>query len=158
MVTVTVSGIVMAGMLSAYTFLGRNLVRLSSLEEFDNRGRQVLVLFNRDVNAATQITSATEKGVSFTLPDGTGVKTVTYSWNDSVKTFSRIDGANTVILLRDVSALSFSYFDRGGSTSNNPIFIKQVELVLTGDIGTSGLTRKVASARQILASKPLLED
>lgn len=157
MVTVGLAAIVMAGMLNAYTFLGRNLTGLSRLEKFDGKSQRLLVLFGRDVGAATAVTSASTTAVTFILPSGA----VSYAWDSGAQTFTRTAGGASETLLGDVIAAEFKYYSRDGDLNPTAISVKQVQLTLTGALGTDKnskyVTRSVATATLPLASKALLQ-
>ena len=58
MVVTVISGIVFAGVLSAYIFLGRGLMRQGNEEQLESRSRQALYDFTQDMSAASAVISA----------------------------------------------------------------------------------------------------
>jgi len=86
LVGATLSAAVMAGVLSSYIYIGRNLARLANQQTLETEGRRTLANFSRDVRMASELTdtanlSATR--VSFTLPVANGTQTVTYYYNST---------------------------------------------------------------------------
>ena len=173
-----ISSFVFAGVLSAYIFLGRGLMRQSNAESLESRSRLALYYFTLDVSTASSIT-AVNPGTQVTgtqmILVAAGSGTVTYScdWSQGASkgTLQRQVGSNTpLVLLTNLTGITFSYFDMGGSTvtvpSTTPSYsqlnIKQVMLSFTSSAGyaasgaQSNLT--VVSPRVIMKNKPLIED
>ena len=167
LVGATLSAAVMAGVLSSYIYIGRNLARLANQQTLETEGRRTLANFSRDVRMASELTdtanlSATR--VSFTLPVASGNNTVTYYYNstaaDVVVTISGTnvtmransltrcvyDGSTvaSLTLLRNITAngVTLRYYDaadREYTTYTNYLpGIKQVTLEFSTQLGTSG--------------------
>jgi len=84
LVGATLSAAVMAGVLSSYIYIGRNLARLANQQTLETEGRRTLANFSRDVRMASELTdtanlSATR--VSFTVPTANSTNTITYYYN-----------------------------------------------------------------------------
>lgn len=67
-VSIALSAVVFAGILSGFTFLGRNLTRLVNSQEQDARSRRAVYLFSQDISGAIQISEASSSKVVVVLP------------------------------------------------------------------------------------------
>jgi type II secretory pathway pseudopilin PulG len=67
-VSVALSAIIFAGILSGFTFLGRNLTRLVNSQEQDARSRRAFYVFSQDISGAIQISEATPSKIAVILP------------------------------------------------------------------------------------------
>lgn len=186
LVGATLSAAVMAGVLSSYLFIGRNLGRLANQQVLETEGRRTLANFSRDVRTASGLTdtanlSATR--VSLTVPAGT----VTYYHNNTAAAATvSISGTNVAMaanaltrcfydgttvtsltLLRNITSggLTFRYYDvtaREYTTYANYLTgIKQISLEFSTQLGASGngtqtKVYQVASNRLVLRNHTLL--
>ena len=85
-VGLTLSGVVMAAVLSSYLYLARGLARLANQQVLESEARRTLGYFTRDVQMASGIDttvtlSATR--VSLTVPTTSGTNTITYYYNNT---------------------------------------------------------------------------
>ena len=88
MVVTVISSFVFAGVLSAYIFLGRGLVREANSEQMESGARVAIYNFTRDVSAAQSILAQTTvppsitPQITLTIPTSTGtLNTVTYFYD-----------------------------------------------------------------------------
>jgi prepilin-type N-terminal cleavage/methylation domain-containing protein len=87
----TLSGLVLAAVLSSYIFLGKSFARLSNQQILESEARRTLATFAKDVQAATGLaavstapTSPAANRVDLTVPTGTSTThTITYYYNSS---------------------------------------------------------------------------
>jgi len=135
LVATSVSAIVMAGLLAAYLFLGRNLKRLTYFHAQESDGRRTIQQFTQDVSSAIQLNTATATSLALTRPISTGNSTVTYTWNGTVGgNFTRTqDSGPAVTMLKYVTSLTITYYDGGGNTpaGMQPYDVKNVELLFS---------------------------
>lgn len=80
--------VITSGVLSTFTFLGRNLARLTYLQELETESRRSLLSFSQDVRAASSVAAVGESTVpptydyvALVLPATTGSKAVIYFFN-----------------------------------------------------------------------------
>jgi len=89
-VAMTLSSIVMAGVLSTYLYIARTGYRTSDYTEMEAQSRRGLEVFARDVRSANSIVWNSTTSITLTVPTAT-VDTVTYvyQYNSDVGTFTR---------------------------------------------------------------------
>lgn len=142
MVSSTLGAIVVAGVLSAYTFMGRNLARVSSYQALETESRKALTYLRRDFMQAQSVktgTTPTDTQVTLVLPSGE----VSYTYNSASKTLVRqssAGGASSLSLLHNDSCecttFRFRYFtstdgsptDLISATNYVPYSIKQMQV------------------------------
>lgn len=125
MVAMSVSLIVLGGVLSAYLFLGRGLTRLINAQQQQVKSRHTLRVFSDDLGTGNKLTTSSStisSGVttaaSFVveIPKAGGATTsVTYTYNYSASGAGtlirfRADTAETTTILDNVTSLSVNYF------------------------------------------------
>jgi Tfp pilus assembly protein PilW len=184
-VGLSLSTIVMGGVLTSYLFVARAYNRtigfgMANQPTLESQGRRTLAWFAQDVQMASAVTSPSASEVTLTVPrsDG-GTKNVTYYYNSTAadvsvysvtvlaNSIARIDRNTNTSLTLHTSLLTcvFSYYD----TTNNPYTtyvnylpgIKQISFVFTAQAGSSvnsTLTQvyRVASPKLLLRNKALL--
>jgi Tfp pilus assembly protein PilW len=178
MMVTFISSFVFAGVLSAYIFLGRGLMRQANEEGLESRSRLALYYFAQDVASATGIT-AENPGVqvsgtqmTLTVPgSGTIVYSCDWSQGSSNGVLTRQVGSGPVLtLLTNLSSISFGYYDMGGNNVSVPTTapnytqfnIKQISMSFTSTAGypnsgaQSNLT--MVSPRVIMKNKGMLRD
>ncbi len=177
MIGTSLSAVVMAGMLSAYLFLAKNLTRLNTTEQFDRHSQRAVTLFSRDVSTATKIVSFSSVTVSgmttatvvMNVPTGS----VTYSWSGSTAapgslnravTLTATGATTTESLVDKVSSTVFTFRDGNGNATTTTFNTRQVQLTLTGALrSTAGqtettlATRMAASPNLLVASQALIQ-
>lgn len=142
MVASTLAAILMAAVLSTFTFMGRNLARLSSYQALETESRKALNYLRRDLAVAQTVkrgTTPTSSAVTLVLPAGE----VTYTYDTASRNLRRQStfGANSdLTLLRTSScecpSFAFSYFTttdgaptaQAAPSTNVPYSIKQIEV------------------------------
>ena len=185
LVGVTLSGAVMAAVLSSYIYLGRSFGRLANQQILESEARRTLAYFTKDVQAATGISGTpSASGVTLTIPTSTGTTTVAYNYNSSAGTFTRTpDGGTALVLLRyitdnDTSTaadLTIRYFDASnneytsytdyltGIRQLSLAFRTQVRLSTSGALavssasGTQTPVYRVASSRMLIRNSAMLQ-
>jgi len=180
LVGVTLSGMVMAAVLSSYIFLARNFARLSNQQVLGAEARRTLTYFSRDVQAATGISGTpSATSVTLTLPTSSGTTTVAYAYDSAAGTFTRTPAGGTALILthyitdNDASTtndLTIRYYDNSSyeyttatlSAGSYLTSIKQISLeysTQTGSSfsGTQTLVYRVASGRVLLHNNALLQ-
>ena len=176
LIGMSLSLLIMGGVLSSYVFLGRNFTRslgISSANQptLETQGRRALAYFMQDVRMASGISGTpSASSLTLTLPASSGTTTVTYAYNSTARTLTRTPASGTALilltnLLTSPSPFTFTYYDSSGnpytSFTNYLTGIKQVSMSFSSQAGNSGngtLTQvyQVASLRLILRNKQLL--
>lgn len=142
MVASTLAAVLMAAVLSTFTFMGRNLARLSSYQALEAESRKALNYLRRDFAVAQAVkrgTTPTSSTVTLVLPSGE----VTYTYNTASRNLRRQStfGANAdFTLLRnsacECTSFAFAYYTttdgdptaQTSPTTNVPYSIKQIEV------------------------------
>jgi hypothetical protein len=172
-ISMTLSAIVFAAILSGFTFLGRNLTRLVNRQDQETKSRHAFYIFSKDISVATQVAAGSNTTLSLKLPVlGGGTSTVFYSFNSTAGALTRTDSVGSTVLLTDLTAFNFNYFNGAGIqlalTPDNQtpsglsvVSVKEVELKFTSALGssTSGVRSSYASVspRLLLRNKALLQ-
>jgi type II secretory pathway pseudopilin PulG len=181
----TLSGMVMAAVLSSYVFLGKSFARLSNQQILESEARRTLATFAKDVQAATGISGTpSASAITLTLPTTSGITTVAYAYDSGAGTFTRTPaGGIALVLLRNITDndagttadLFIRYYD--GSANSNPYDngsspyttitdyasgIRQLSLQFSTQTGVSAngtrtLVYRVASSRLLLRNSALLQ-
>jgi Tfp pilus assembly protein PilW len=178
MMVTLISAFVFAGVLSAYIFLGRGLARQINEQGLESRTRLALYWLTQDVSSASAIAAqnpgsdATGDQFTLTIPGSSGTVTYHCDWSGGagLGILERVPSSgSTLVLLTNLSTISFGYYDITGSSVTVPasnslsqINIKQVYMTYTTTAGVkstgsqSNLT--VVSPRVMMKNKGLLVD
>lgn len=161
-VATCLAAFVIAAILSAYVFIGRNLTRLLNTQEQEVKSRRTLRMFTGDVSAAIRLTSATATGFSLTKPTISGNTTVSYAYSTGNGTLTRTEAGSSLTLLTGITAFSLEYFNEGGTTiTGSTQSVKSIELAFTTASGVASngtlATYRSVSPRIVLRNKATLE-
>jgi len=160
-IATTIAAIVLAAILSAYLFVGRNLSRLVNTQEQEVKSRRTLRLFTNDVSAAIRLNSATSNAFSLTKPLASGNATVTYTYASGNGTLTRVEGSSTQTLLTGITAFALEYYNEKGSSTTSAQSVKSVELSFTTAVGNASIgtlaSYATVSPRVVLRNKLPLE-
>lgn len=158
-----ITSIVFAGVLSAYIFLGRALIREGNLEILESRTRTTLYQFTQDVSTATGVAPAGMTSSSLVLYEPSAISEVIYTFNSVSGQLTRTPpgSATQTIMLNGLVSFAFGYFDSYGITTSNPNAVKQINITYTTSSGSaiagSFAHFNVVSPRVILKNKPYLQ-
>jgi prepilin-type N-terminal cleavage/methylation domain-containing protein len=174
----------MAGVLSAYLFLGRNLTRLVNLQQQSTKTRHTLRVFAQDVGAASKLTAATSTisgntttAAHFavlvpTSADGSTTKTVTYDYLSATGKLTRTDPSGALDVLTDITDFSINYYTQNQTSSGtafsatlaapaNSLSIKAIEFKFTTSVGSAAAgtqaTYSAMSPRVLLRNRTSLQ-
>lgn len=166
-VGMSLSVVIFAAILSGFTFLGRNLTRLVNTHDQEAKSRRAFHVFAKDISVATQVSSGSDVSLSLKIPDasGTTTTTVTYTYEQpsgASGTLTRTDSSGSTVLLTNLAAFDFNYFNGAGAPSSpGALGVKEVELSFTSTSGSAAngvQTRYVSmSPRLLLRNKALLQ-
>lgn len=181
LIGLSLSLMVMAAVLSSYTFLARNFTRslgvvftvtdssfnLANRPALETQGRQTLAYFAQDVRMATGISGTPSAStVTLTLPTNTGSTTVTYTYDATNQTLTRTwSGMSGQVIHYNLLGCTFRYYDISGnpytSYTNYLLGIKQLSFALTAQGGSAQnqtLTQvySVESPRLLIRNRSLL--
>ena len=169
MVSATLATLVLAGVMSAFLFIGRTGFNAGNYSEMEAQTRRALDRFATDARRATGIQWQGSQRLTFTLPTaGTATTQVTYAYDPqatgaTARTFYRVTGAagSPEILVRGVeSDFAFQRFklEQNGVTASaaaNDLETKLVQVTLRP--ARTGVTA-VASRQSTLSARYLLRN
>lgn len=172
MVSASLATLVLAGVMSAFLFIGRTGFNAGNYSEMEAQTRRALDRFATDARRATAVQWHSSRQLTFTLPTGgTGTTQVTYAYDPlsvgaTARSFYRFAGDATSaapreILVRGVdSDFAFQRFklEQNGVTANaaaNDLETKLIQVNLRPV--RSGVT-VVASSQSTLSARYLLRN
>lgn len=129
MIAMSISMVVIAALLSSYTFLGRNLVRYSNQQQLETQSRRMLQMFSQDVHMATDVPSFSANQVILRLPNGTSGTSffdVAYAYNTNAGTYS------VTLLKTDDTTGTYSYTTTATGTLTRIDYTNGALTLLTG--------------------------
>jgi hypothetical protein len=173
MVSAAISTVILAGVLTAFVFIGRSGFAASSYSELETQTRTALEIFGDDVRKATDLCTNSSQSITLWVATATNSTTlVTYAYDTDATSatyqcFYRVlgDASSTLprrILIRNVASdFAFLRFklEQSGVTDNsasNDRETKQIELSLRATrTGTTAVAanQSALSARYILRNK-----
>lgn len=172
LIAAALSSLIMAGVLSAFLFIGRTGFSASGYSEMESQLRRALDTFARDARMAGGITWHDAQSITLSVPTAGGMQPVTYAYDGGATgptagCFYRLEGnpgsaAPRRVLVREVAPdFSFSRFklEQDGVTDNTAVNdletkLVQVNLRSTRHAATVGATgQQTRSARFLLRNK-----
>lgn len=170
-VSSTLSGIILAGVLSAVLMISRSGYLLNNYIEMEKQARNALETFAVDARVTKTIAwtraSVSEPltGLTLTNPDG---DSVSYTYDAAAGTLTRVAGTRTTILVSGIQSLTFTaykYTEPGTHTAIDPTTVataslendtKMVQISLSAIRSRTSIadaTNNVVSARYVLRNK-----
>jgi Tfp pilus assembly protein PilW len=140
--------IIMAAVLSSYTFIGRSLFRLVNQQTLITQSQRAFAYLSQDVRMATGI-SGTPSASSLVLilpTNNNSTTTVTYTYSSAAGTLTRTPASGTALkLLSSLTSSTFNYYDVSGNAYTSATLIagsyltsiKQVTLSYTAQNGNN---------------------
>lgn len=164
LVALSISGLVLAGVLAAAIQIMRSGVRVTQYAEMDTQVRRAFEQLAVDLKAASAFTynAANDITVSVAESDGT-TSLFTYAWNSTTKVFYRVAGADSAAtsgrlqLMTGVSALTFSRLTTAGAAATTDNSTKRLGLAVSLVRSASGAARATATVANTytLRNKPV---
>lgn len=137
LIGMTLASVITLGVITGFTFLGRNMVRIANNSDLQSRASIASATIQQDVANADSITAVSSTGLTMVVDTGSGTDTVTYSYNASTDEITRADSANTYIVLRNVTACTFTFTDSNSNSTTTASSVKKIELDATTTAGNS---------------------
>jgi Tfp pilus assembly protein PilW len=160
----TLGTMVLAGVLSTFLMLGRSGANIANYSMMETQSRRTLEELSQDIRMGESVTWTSAQSITIKVPQEYSSLTapitydnVTYSYNSTTKTFNRVVGANTMILVRNVSSCTFERFDRVNIATTSPTATKRIKLTLVArskNQTVAAATNTILSASYILRNKP----
>jgi Tfp pilus assembly protein PilW len=176
LIGMTLAMIVMAAVLSCYTFIGRSLFRLVNQQTLITQSQRAFAYLSQDVRLASGISGTpSASSLVLILPTSTNsTTTVTYTYSSAAGTLTRTPASGVALkLLTSLTSCSFNYYDVSGnpytvgtlSAASYLSSIKQVGLTYTAQNGTNTdgtrapqtADHRSSSPRFILRNQALLQ-
>lgn len=161
LLALSLSAVVGAAVLSAYTFMARNMARLANYQRLEMEGRRTLQLLNTDARMTLIVANPTPSSVTLTVPTSTGTTAVAYAYDGTTGTLTRTYGTTApVTLLTGVRSFAFNYYDRQDAVAAVTDSIKQIDVAFATAAGNPDSAAQTqfttASARMLLQNKQLM--
>lgn len=176
LIAATLSVFVLAGVLSAFLFIGRSSFAASSYSELESEARRGLEAFAEDVRMAEDVHWTSPQSLTLMLRKAEGPLKITYAYDSELgsptyRSFYRVEGdagseAPRRELIRNL-APDFSFkrykLEQPGvidNTAGNDLETKQIQLTLRAIRSGSTVaatTNSVVSARYVLRNKRVSE-
>ncbi len=140
LIGVSLSSIVLAGVLSAFLMLGRSGMNASHYAMSEAEIRRGVEEFSQDIRMASNVEWNSTSSITLTVPNNyaTYGNKVTYAYDDSTngataQCFYRLPGnasstADKMIFVRGVSSFSFARFNRLDATASNNTETKRIQI------------------------------
>jgi len=155
----TISGVITLGVITSFTFLGRNMVRIANNSELQSRAAFASATVQKDVANTEAVVAVSSSGMTLTVDTGAGTDTITYAYDSNADEITRANSSHTYVLLRKVTATTFTFSDSNGNTTTTPTSVKKIELDATTAAGVleSGtyVTHELVSPAMIVAGSSL---
>jgi prepilin-type N-terminal cleavage/methylation domain-containing protein len=108
MISAALSGMILAGVLSAFLFLGRSGANIQNYNDMEAQARKALEVFAEDTRQASSVTWNSDVSLTM-IVDGANV---TYAYSSTSNSFTRVVGSTKTTLLTGIIP----------PTSGNPFF------------------------------------
>jgi Tfp pilus assembly protein PilW len=168
MIGAVIGTMVLAGVLSTFLMLGRSGANIANYSTMEAQARRALEELSQDIRMGESVvwpnSLSTADSVTIKVPHEYTSLTapvtyddITYSYNSTTKTFNRVIGGNTRILVRNVASCSFERFDRLNGTTTSTTATKRIKITLVArskDQTVAAATNTILSAAYILRNKP----
>ncbi|HUL51994.1 MAG TPA: prepilin-type N-terminal cleavage/methylation domain-containing protein [Opitutaceae bacterium] len=171
MVAATLSGLVVAGVLTTALQLMRSGVRITQYAEMSTQIRRGLEQLGHDLKIASAVKWNSASDLTLTLPTTGGSTTqVTYAWTSTTQALFQVPGADSTVtagrvyLVRGIPAgaggsagVTFARYDRDGNAATTDLATKRVQVILNVARTTArsaAATDTAVSALFILRNKP----
>jgi Tfp pilus assembly protein PilW len=119
LVSLSVGMLLLTAGMSLYLFSLTSMTSMSNYAELNNQSRNASDFISRDVRCSTSVASASTNQLVLSAPDGTNV---TYAFDASGGTLIRTKGGDGRKLLKGVSSLTFSLYQRPVSNATYNTF------------------------------------
>ncbi len=155
----SLAAVITLGVISAFTFLGRNMVRIANNSDLQSRAAIASATVQKDVANAAAVIAVSATSLTLTVNTGAGTDTVTYAYDANADEVTRADSNQTFVLLRKATACSFTYTDANGNATTTASSVKKIEFDATTvsgvyDSGTY-VTHQLVSPAMIVAGTGL---
>lgn len=162
MIGAALGSMVLAGVLTSFTMLLRSGTSAANYSTMESQSRRAFEQFGIDARMASNLVWNSASSVTLTVPNNytANGNQVTYAYDSTNKWFSLVpgDGSSTsgrLILVREVTSVTFTRYDRDSATTTADTATKRLQLSLNirRNAGGSAVTENIASASFTLRNK-----
>jgi Tfp pilus assembly protein PilW len=158
----TIGSFILVGVLSSFLMLGRSGMNARNYAESEAQIRRGLESFSEDIRMASNITWNSSTSITLTVPNNYSGNNnqVTYLYDAATtgataQSFYRMPGdasstAGKTVLVRNVSSLSFSRYNRLDAAAGNDAETKRIQLTM--NVRQTGTTLVAANTTLVSAS------
>ena len=154
---------VMAGVLTAFLFIGRTSVSLRNYADLETQARNAMETFAQDVRMSSGVAWTSASSLTLSIQQGNTTIPATYTYDPTARTFSRTIGTTTDILITNIRSFAFNAYSidttsisRAAPNASTNTATKQIQISLETERVNRTLalhTNKVISARFVLRNK-----
>lgn len=149
--------VVMTGVLSTFSFLGRNLNRLANQQKLESEGRRALAYFAQDVRMASGLSSPGDTRLELAVPAGTATRKIIYYYNSAATSATVTIGATGDQVTVTAPAKSLVRFYENLASPNTGSTVTLLTNLLSCDFDyrdmsnneVTDFTNKVASIKRV---------
>jgi len=156
-ITMSLLAIIIAGGLSAITTISQGSTALSNYSIMSTNGRQALEIIARDIRMGYDVNKATLTKLDFDVYGKKGTNNnIVYEYDAGRDVLLKtVDGGLSEIIIEDLSAFSFNYYNLRRISTTAPISIKevQVEGILKRNSLSVSNTNHIISARFMMRNR-----
>lgn len=163
LVASSLATVVMAGVMTAFLFVGRTSVSLRNYADLETQARNAMETFAQDVRMSSGVVWNSAESLTLTIQQGNVSTTATYTYDATARTFSRTIGTTTDILITSIRSFAFNAYSidttaisLAAPTAATNTATKQIQISLETERINRTLalhTNKVISARFVLRNK-----
>lgn len=163
LVASSLATVVMAGVMTAFLFVGRTSVSLRNYADLETQARNAMETFAQDVRMSSGVVWNSAESLTLTIQQGNASVPATYTYNPAARTFSRTIGTTTDILITSIRSFAFNAYSidttaisLAAPTAATNTATKQIQISLETERINRTLalhTNKVISARFVLRNK-----
>lgn len=141
MVGATLSGVVLAAVMSTFLFLGRSGVNLQNYSDMEAQTRRALEMFSADVRQASSVHWTTRDHLTLRVNS----QDVAYAYSALNGTFERTDAAGTRVLVTRVTRGSFAF--RAFNVRGLELTLASTAELISAGVNTKQLQVTLATSR-----------
>lgn len=169
LVAVTLSGVILAGVLATNLQVIRSGIRITQYAEMETQVRRGLDRLGYDLRIAKDIKWNNASSITLAVPTGTETQQLTYAWLSDTETFFLVAGANSAVttgrnhLVRGIpvapdgtAGLTFARFDRDGNAATTDTATKRIQVTMVlgrSSHGAPAATDSTISATYTMRNK-----
>lgn len=128
LIAIFITTLLSVGVTNSFILISRNFFAIGNYVDLNAQSRQSLEMFGRDMRMTAVIYSATSTAIDVDIMTPTGAQNVSYTYDAGARTFTRVEGTFSKVILEDVDALTMNYFTITDGATHSIGSIKKVQL------------------------------